>query len=210
MAKNSKLSKNTLKKIKRAGLPTPDLGTSRQQFARLQKQWYAKLAKQGFEDIEWVDHNTGLGHDSAFLKGSLSSGKPYHPGRELYYQLATNYLMNCISLKNKPYNKFIWKLHAEGATYDEIEAAVNKKYKNSVSKYTLYYQIKHLAQLCYKWNKTSAEGLLRKRAEDRQEKENSVLADFYAEEYNWMINREFASEEITNAKQKKVKRGKRV
>lgn len=205
MKKQPKLSQSLIKKIKKAGLPQPDLGTSQAQFARLQKQWYAKLAKEGFEDIEWVNHSTGTGQDSAFLKGSLLSGKPYHPGRELYFQLATNYLMNCTNLKNRPYHKFIWKLHSEGATYDEIEAAVRKKYKDPVSKYTLYYEIKDLAKLCYRWNAKHPEGLLRKRAEDKQAMEESVLADFYAEEYNWMINREFAAREVSNGRQKRVK-----
>jgi hypothetical protein len=200
VTKKTKFSQRSLKKISDAGLPSPDLGTTQAQFAKLQRQWYAKLAKEGFDDIEWVDHRTGKGHDSGFLKGSLISGKAYHPGRELYYQLATNYLIHCANLRNRPYERFIWKLHAGGATYDEIESAVATKYHKTVSKYTIYYQIKDLAKLCYKWNARHREGLLRKRAEDKAAIEEKGLEDFYAEEYNWMINREFAAKEVTSGK----------
>lgn len=201
-----KFSRNMLKKINKAGLPQPTTKPTKAQFAKLQKQWYDKLAKEGFEDIEWVNHSTGIGHDSGFLRGSLVGGKAYHPGRDLYYQLATNYLMHCKSLRNRPYHKFLWKLHSEGQTYDEIEVAIAKKYER-VSKYTLYYQIKELAKLCYKWNATHPEGLLVKRAEDKALLEQKGLEEFYATEYNWMINREFAARENKNAR--RVQKNKR-
>ena len=201
-----KLSANMLKKIRAAGLPQPNIGT-KQDFARLQRQWYAKLAEDGFEDLEWVNHKTGTGHDSGFLKGSLISGKAYHPGRDLYFQLAANYLTHCRNLRNRPYHRYIWKLHTEGLTYDEIELKAKKRYKNATSKYTLYYEIKRLAQLCYRWNATNPEGLLVKRAEDRAEIEKKGLEDFYAAEYNWMINREFAASEVSNGK--RIQKNKR-
>lgn len=185
-----KLSKRSLQRIKQAGLPEPDPGLSQAQFAKLQKQWYAKAATDGFEDIEWVNHSTGAGHDSAFLRGSLAGGKAYHPGRALYYQLASNYLIHCKNLKNKPYNKFIWKHHSNGMTYDELLRHVHKRFGKSVSKYTLYYQIKELAKLCYIWNATSPEGLITKRKEDKDALENRGLEDFYADEYNWILSKE--------------------
>lgn len=179
-------SQRTLKRITAAGLPTPDPNLSQSQFARLQKQWYAKLAKEGFDDIEWVDHTTGRGHDSAFMKGG--GAKTYHAGRELYFQLATNYLMHCKNLLKKPYHRFIWRLHSEGLTYEEIESQVAQRYKNPVSKFTIYYQLKELAQLCYVWNATDPDGLLVKRAEDKANIEQKNLEDFYAVEYNWIIS----------------------
>jgi hypothetical protein len=188
--KTNPFSQRSLSRIKQAGLPTPDPNLSKTQFAKLQKQWYSKAAESGFEDIEWVNHATGAGHDSGFLKGSLAGGKAYHPGRALYYQLATNYLVHCQNLQNKPYNKFIWKLHAEGATYDELLKQVRKKFGNAPSKYTLYYQIKELAQRCYIWNATNPEGLIVKRKEDKNALEDRGLEDFYADEYNWILSKE--------------------
>lgn len=162
------------------------------EFAKLQKQWYAKLAKSGFDDIEWVDHETGKGHNSAFLKGSLISGKTYHPGRALYYQLAENYYLHCKNLRG--YSRFIWKWHCKGFIYSEILKKVKKDYRNAPSLYTLYYQIKKLETLCYKWNAVHREGIFVKRKEDREALELSGLAEFYAEEYNWLINKAYAQQ----------------
>lgn len=198
-------SKRMLKKVQKAGLPEPDQGTTPAQFAKLQKQWYAKLRDDGFEDIEWVDHSTGRGHDSGYLKGSLVAGKAFHPGRDLYYQLASNYLQHCYGLRKKPYERLIWKLHSEGKTYDEVLQVVTSKYKNPPSKFTLYYQLKHLAKLCYRWNAQNPEGLLVKRKEDKQLQEESALAEFYNIEYNWLCNEQFAAQEKMFAKQKRRK-----
>jgi hypothetical protein len=202
-----KFSKRALQGIKKAGLPEPDQGLSKAQFAKLQKQWYATLADKGFEDIEWVNHSTGTGHDSGFLKGSLISGKAYHPGRDLYYQLAMNYLTHCQGyIKRSAYDRFIWRLHTEGATYEEIVAQVKKKFKRAPSVYTLYYSIKKIAKLCYKWNATAEEGLLKKREEDAQRIEDSALAEFYNIEYNWLCNEQYAAQERSLGKQKKNSR----
>lgn len=183
-------SKQMQKEIKSAGLPTPNNLTDKQ-FAKLQKQWYA-LASKDFNDIEWVNHNTGTGHDSGYLKGSLNGGKPYHSGRALYFQLASNYLEHSRALRNNHYKHFIWELHSQGMTYDEIEAKVMTRFGQGPSKYTIYYDIKKIAKLCYRWNKKHPEGLLRKRAEDQAEIAKKGLEEFYAEEYNWIIDRQFA------------------
>lgn len=180
------------KKLKEAGLPPPNPGLSQSQFAKLQKEWYDKLADDGFKDLEWVDHKTGKGQNSDWLRGSLIGGKKYHAGRAIYYQLADNYLTHCKSLRG--YNRFIWKRHAAGETYSEILDAVSAKYKNAPSLYTVYYQLQHLAKLCYKWNVSHAEGLLKKRREEKEAIEQSALADFYVEEYNWLINRAYAKQ----------------
>lgn len=185
-------------------MPEPKLSSA--QFAKLQKQWYAKLANEGFEDIEWVDHSTGKGHNSGFLKNSMISGRAYHAGRDLYYQLASNYLLHGQALSRRPYYKFIWKLHSEGRTYQEIADAVKRKYKNAPRISKIFYQIKHLAKLCYKWNSVHPEGLLRKRQEDKVALEESGLAEFYGNEYNWIINEQFALQESKNAKAKKTSR----
>lgn len=165
---------------------------SKAEYAKLQKKWYDKLADEGFKDLEWVDPATGGGHNSPYLRGSLNGGKPYHAGRELYYQLASNYYVHCKNLKNRPQQRYMWLLHSEGHTYDDIVAALRKKYGEGPSVYTVFYQLQHLAKLCYKWNLTNKHGLLVKRAEDKQAFENSALAEFVAaefgSEYNWVLS----------------------
>jgi hypothetical protein len=199
------LSSRKRKQVQQAGLPLPV--DASQKFADLQKQWYAKLETDGFEDIEWVNHSTGKGQDSSYLRGSMQSGKPYHPGRDLYYQLASNYLQHCKNLRrNKSYNYFIWKLHTEGATFTEILEALKRRQPKSVpSRYTLFYDVRRLAKQCYRWNATNPEGLLVKRREDEQKKAESLLAEFENTEYNWLSNEQFAAQEKAFAKQKKTR-----
>jgi hypothetical protein len=112
-------------------------------------------------------------------------------------------LQHCSNLKNKPYEKFIWKAHSEGLTYDEVLELVVAKYSDPPSKYTLYYELKHIAKLCYRWNARHPEGLLKKREEDKRAQEESALAEFYNVEYNWLCNEQFA------AQQKAFNKGKR-
>lgn len=190
--KSSPFSYRSSRKLKQAGLPEPDPGLTQAQFAKLQKHWYAKAADgpNGFKDIEWTNHRTGEGQDSNYLRGSLAGGKTYHPGRALYYQLASNYLVHCSNLKNRPYDRFIWQHHADGCTYDELLKLIKQKYGKVCSKYTLYYQIKELAKKCYAWNATNPEGLLVKRREDKVALEDRGLEEFYADEYNWMLSKE--------------------
>ena len=176
------------RRMRQLGLVEPI--TKADNFAAIQKQWYSKLAKTGFKDLEWVDHSTGRGQNSDYLRGSLAAGKPYHAGRALYYQLATNYYAHCARLKG--YNRFIWGLHANGATYEDIIAQVKQKYKRKTTIYTLYYQIQELARKCWNWNNEAQEGLFVKRSEDKIA--NEVLADFGLTEYNWIVDHQYAAE----------------
>ena len=172
-------------KLREAGLPVPGPALGSKAFKDLQKEWYTKLEADGFKDLEWVDHKTGLGHDGPHLRGSLQGGALFHPGRALYYSLASNYLVHCKSLRG--YDKYIWTLHADGVTYDQIVLDVAAKYgPDSPSKYKLYYQLQALAKRCRRWNLKYPEGLLYKRAEDKLRILESHLADFIETEYDWI------------------------
>lgn len=180
-----KFSKNSLKQISKAGLPAPDPGLTNKEYAKLQKQWYAKLEADGFKDLEWVDHKTGKGHNSDFLRGSFGGGKRYHAGRDLHYRLASNYLMHCKNLRG--YNRFIWKLHSEGETYEDIVKQIRKKYKKKVSVYKVYYDLKQLTERCYKWNARYNEGLLIKWEEDKRAQEQLDVDAFLKPDYDWLL-----------------------
>ena len=179
-------SGRNLQKIKQAKMPLPVPPTTRAEFAKLQQEWYAKLADDGFKDLEWVDHSTGKGHNTPHLKGSLHMGKPYRAGRSLYFDMAAAYLHHCKSLYG--YNRFIWALHTSGATYEDILVQIKKKYKKAPSKYTLYYRIQDLAKRSYDWNKKYKDGVLYKRAEDAARK--SEVDELLAVEYNWILGLE--------------------
>lgn len=185
---NGKFTPYQLRQIAKAGLPPPAPQLTTKEFAKLQQQWYAKAAEAGLTDIEWVDHATGRGQDSPHLKGSLALGKTYHVGRETYYQMATTYLHHCKALRG--YRRFIWKLHSEAVPYEQILQQVKLNYTHPPSIYTLYYDIKKLAELCYAWNRTHPEGLLVKRAEDRDRFNDSYLAEIFATEYHYILGEE--------------------
>lgn len=180
------LSPHAVQKIKKAGLVVPQPKLTAAEFAKLQQQWYAKAQSSGFKDIEWVDHSTGKGHNTPHLKGSLHMGKAYHSGRELYFDMANAYLLHCTSLHN--YYRFIWKLHCEGKTYDFIWKQVKKHYNSAPSKYTIFYDIQKIAKKCYRWNKRSENGVLKKREDDKIAK--SVIDEMLGLEYNWILGNE--------------------
>ena len=190
MKKN--ISARAAKQLKKIGGAIPAPKVSEREFAAIQKEWYGKLADDGFKDLEWVDHSTGKGQNSDFLKGSFAAGKRYHAGRDLHYRLATNYLAHCKSLRG--YNRFIWAMHADGRTYQEIRTAVKRKYKRKVSIYTLYYELQRLNKNCVNWNKRYPEGLLVKWQEDAALREESIVAEFLLE-YDWMLNPAYGREE---------------
>ena len=112
----------------------------------LQKQWYAKLADEGFEDIEWTK-----GNNSPYLKTALNTKDPFHfVAKQEYYNMAESYLHNRMELRGR--ERFIWKLHSEGATYEEITNAYNRRYKNHKSVYTIYYDVQKILERCKAWH----------------------------------------------------------
>ena len=66
-------------------------------FIDQQNKWYKKLKDEGFEDIEWYNPATGIGHGSSFLRsknipdsGELRSR--YCPQLQQHYRLCRNFL----------------------------------------------------------------------------------------------------------------------
>ena len=117
-----------------------------QNLQALQKQWYAKLADSGFEDIEWT-----AGNSSPYLKNAVQTKDPYFfAQKQQYYNMAEAYLQNRMELRGR--DRFIWKLHAEGATYEEITTAHNSRYKNHKSVYTIYYEVQKILERCKAWH----------------------------------------------------------
>jgi hypothetical protein len=190
--KPKKISRRLQTQLRQAGLPEPAT-QSKAEFVAIQKQWYSKLADNGFKDIEWTS-TSGRGQNSDYLRGSLAGGKAHHPTRQLYYQMATNYYVHCLGRRgNGPkykasMDKFLWRLHMRGINYHEIAKLAETKYgQNAPSVYTIYYRIQHIAKLSYKWNCKHPEGLLRKRHEDDLEKENRLTGE-YEPDYDWTMS----------------------
>lgn len=128
-------------------------------FAKLQKQWYGKLEADGFNDIEWVDHKTGLGQDSDFLsKPAAHFPKVYKRETELYFQMVRNYLT-----WKKPMprlDRFILSRHSEGKSYREIIEDWQAKTGEKKSLFFIFYNLKRIKQDVLAWNASNKEGLL--------------------------------------------------
>lgn len=77
----------------------------------LQTQWYQKLTKSGFEDIE--------DEEGRLLKWSThASCSSYAASTEEYYRLAQQFVYDRRFRGRK--DKVVWRLHAQGLTVDAI------------------------------------------------------------------------------------------
>jgi hypothetical protein len=158
---------------KAAFKPEPKPGS--REFAALQKKWYSKLkkesakgAKDGFKDIEWVDHKTGKGQQSDYLKGSdTMKHYVYNTSTLDYYRLCTNFYTHAWRTL-APKNRFIWKHWADGKSLRQIVILYNKHFRAHRSLYWIFRQFETIEVQMYKWNKENPEGLL-----------NEANVDFY-------------------------------
>lgn len=100
------------------------------EFLALRKKWYDKLAKAGFEDIEYIDWRTGESGNLLKGFGHMDAVKHYTPEHERYYELARQHLWRLRNRRKAALQrrkkggkgkeplpqKYIeaWKLHSEG------------------------------------------------------------------------------------------------
>lgn len=132
------------------------------EFAKLQSKWYAILKKDGFNDLEWVDKNTGLGQNSDYLKKpDQMRMKVYNPEKAFHYHLCSNYLAHN-TLKDK-IKSFIFSRYAEGASFRTITKELNKnRKKKTYSLFWVFYHITRMSKEAIEWNKVHPEGLYNK------------------------------------------------
>jgi len=94
------------------------------EFKALQKKWYKKLEKSGFEDAERPDGN---------LKwwASRFDRKWYNPtadaAKEAYYRFAGQFLHG--HTFEDPMEREIWALHSEGVSMRNIVKTLRKRYR---------------------------------------------------------------------------------
>lgn len=100
-------------------------------FIELQAEWYEKLEKSGFEDIEdTTSPNEFLKRwDSSYFK-TQSRAAEFHSKRE-YFDLACSYRETKMQgfkyiLFGKQLDRAVWELHAEGLSLREIAKEVGK------------------------------------------------------------------------------------
>ena len=140
-------------------------------FAQLQEEWYNKLAEDGFEDLEWVDHTTGKGQNSDYIKKpSVGFIKTYNHYTEEHFRIMRHYLNNA-DVGNL-YDCFLLEAYSEGLTYREIKAMLNSNFNHSmlkvlfegektslqagvISVFPIFIRMRGLINDANEWNKTS-------------------------------------------------------
>lgn len=93
-----------------------------EEFIKIQNEWYEKLSKAGFSDLEWLDKNTGLGQSTPFLKGNERKFKHLDASElsqtsEYFVQASQFAQLHKFSTK---LHKYIWQLFAEGVSYRKM------------------------------------------------------------------------------------------
>lgn len=97
-------------------------------FKQLQAKWYAKLKKEGFEDIERAED---LMHPEYDLKAwhskrfQINNTPESFQQRERYYQLAGQFTYD--HEFSEASERQIWQLHAEGLSIREICRRLSKQ-----------------------------------------------------------------------------------
>lgn len=147
-------------------------------FDKLQKKWYNKLKKDGFDDIEFSEH-------SPHLKRPDSAKIPFaSPHIENHYRCMRAFLNHynwkskkpIIIEKNLKYeaakgDKLLISMYCEGIYYRDIRTAFNKKYKQGrdykrigSSKvrplFWIFHRIKLIKEAAMIWNKLDVNGIL--------------------------------------------------
>lgn len=99
---------------------------SSKQFQVLQRKWYAKLKKSGFDDIETNDEYGNLKRwdGTWFRSRQASSDQLFFLSKQDYFYKAEHFLA-FYAFKSKQEQK-IWEYHARGLPYREIGKKVSK------------------------------------------------------------------------------------
>jgi hypothetical protein len=130
--------------------------------------WYARLKREGFQDIEFNSKTSIYGQDARYLYNSAFTFKHrYNEHTAEHFRLVQNYCTNAPNILKK--HRFILELYCSGCTFREILTkcrvkggwyAYNSKGKRNLSLFSIHTIIKKQIQLAYEWNKTDYEGLL--------------------------------------------------
>lgn len=100
-------------------------------FRKLRDFWYAKLKKDGFEDIEDVNSPHEMLIKWDYMRFQVKYTPQKFIEKQRYYQMAYQFL-NQYDFANEQ-EKSIWELHAEGFGCREIAKRISSK-KDTVHK----------------------------------------------------------------------------
>lgn len=101
------------------------------EYKALRREWYARLAEDGFEDIEILDAggNLSLNMLRGVSQGDLRR-RLYKPESEEFFRCARKHVWSI----SDPIRRHVWRLYAEGLPKERIHRTVGGRYDISFKK----------------------------------------------------------------------------
>lgn len=115
------------------------------EFLELQKSWYGKLKKSGFDDIEQDEDHLKKWHTHYFERNYSAEA---FKAKESYY-IAAGRFLHYFEFKT-PLDKSIWKMHSEGHTFNEITESLSKT-GNPIPNTAVFKIVKNLSKFMLVW-----------------------------------------------------------
>lgn len=141
---------------------------------KLQQQWYDKLRRSGFSDLERTDKFSDTGVSRAAIRQpSDELGKKYSPTTEYFYDLARMWLEHT-QLRTRDH--YLWSLYCEGVTYRQICKRMRRRFayrkdRGKRWRFTLHWvclRLKLLRSDMFNWHYHDPAGLLNPNQESVQ------------------------------------------
>lgn len=111
-------------------------------FKELQKKWYKKLAKEGFDDAELDEDNLKLWSTRFFARHSIEQIQ----AKQAYYQMAENFLHEYKFDTKRDH--IIWEYHTGGISVRDI-VKVLRKVNIKIGRQTVWNAVKSLRKKMY-------------------------------------------------------------
>jgi hypothetical protein len=140
--------------------PAPQPGTKA--FRDLQANWYKKLKREGFKDLEKPNPTTGEIEPGHWLRGASLRyiANQYSETQARYYARLRNFLTHRPDWTSNKYAKLVAQMYTEGESYQTIAIAAHKaRLLDRVSKWRVYKTVHQFVPIALKWNKSDPEGL---------------------------------------------------
>lgn len=104
----------------------PQKNSNNKSFLKLRDEWYAKLRKEGFNDIEDVNSPNEFlkRHDDHWFRTRFKTPMQFSAKQEYFYRAA--HLLHTHTFETQ-LEKAIWDLHCQGYSYREIASMVTKE-----------------------------------------------------------------------------------
>jgi hypothetical protein len=126
------------------------------EFKELQKYWYDKLRQQSSKAYPILEKTSNTLSTPNYALEKLSKLSNKHINQRNYYDAARAYSTHA-KFDSKE-NKFIFNLHANGLPYRKIEKLFLKKFKRSISIWSISKLIQRLKPIMLEWNRTDPRG----------------------------------------------------